>query len=238
PRSYLLINDGKGVFTDATADVCADLQQPGMITDAAWVDVNKDGQQDLVVIGEWMPIKVFINKKGKIVDSSSSYIHFSSSGWWNRINATDMDGDGDVDLVIGNCGLNTQFHTSEKEPMTLYYADFDHSGSIDPILCYYIQGISYPAASLDDLTEQLPSLKKKFLEYKTYANATINVMFSADHVNEAKVLKTEMMETVYLENTGGKGFELRSLPAEAQYAPVYGIVAEDVNHDGKKDLLL
>jgi len=120
----------------------------------------------------------------------------------------------------------------------MYYADFDHSGSIDPILCYYIQGVSYPAASLDDLTEQLPSLKKKFLEYKSYAQATINTMFSETQLNEAQKLNASMMETVYLENTGDKGFESRPLPVEAQYAPVYGIVAEDVNHDGKKDLVL
>lgn len=238
PRSYILLNDGKGNFTDATSTVCPALQQPGMVTDALWIDLSNDKQPDLIIVGEWMPIKVFINQKGKLIDESSKYIHFESEGWWNRIYATDMDGDGDTDLIIGNCGLNTQFHVSEKQPMSMYYKDFDNNGSIDPILCYYINGVSYPAVSLDDLTEQLPGLKKKFLEYKDYSNATINDIFTPDQLKDAKLLKAETMQTVYLENQGSKGFVLRPLPIEAQYAPVYAIAATDVNGDGKKDLLL
>ncbi len=238
PRSYILLNDGKAKFTDATASTCAALQQPGMVTDALWTDLNNDKLPDLIVVGEWMPIKVFINTRGKLSEASSTYIHFPSRGWWNRINASDMDGDGDLDLVIGNCGLNTQFRVSEKEPMTIYYKDFDNNGSIDPILCYYIDGVSYPAASRDDLTEQLPGLKKKFLEYRQYAQATINDIFSADQLKDAVVLKVETMETVYLENLGARGFTKRSLPMQAQYSPVYGIVLEDLNRDGKKDMLL
>ena len=150
----------------------------------------------------------------------------------------DMDGDGDPDLIIGNCGLNTQFHVSEKEPMTIYYKDFDNNGSIDPMLCYYINGVSYPASSRDDITEQLPGLKKKFLEYKDYANATINDMFTPDQLKDAGILKAETMQTVYLENQGRKGFALHHLPLQAQYSPVYGIVTADINADGKKDILL
>ncbi len=238
PRSYILINDGKGVFKDATADVCTALQKPGMVTDAVWTDLNNDKLPDLIVVGEWMPIKVFINQKGKLNDASSQYIHFASSGWWNRISAEDMDGDGDKDLIIGNCGLNTQFHVSEKEPMSIYYKDFDGNGSIDPVLCYYTNGVSYPANSLDDLTEQLPALKKKFLQYKSYATATINDIFSPEQLQNAGVLKAATMQTVYLENKGGKGFVLHALPLEAQYAPVYGIATMDINHDGKNDILL
>lgn len=238
PRSYILMNDGKGNFADATVNTCAALQQPGMVTDALWTDLNNDKLPDLIVVGEWMPVKVFINTKGKLADASSTYIHFASTGWWNRINAADMDGDGDMDIVIGNCGLNTQFHVKEKEPMTIYYKDFDNNGSIDPILCYFIGGVSYPAASRDDLTDQLPGLKKKFLEYKQYAVATINEMLTPDQLKDAGILKAEVMETVYLENLGSKGFSLRKLPQQAQYTPVHGIVLEDVNNDSKKDMLL
>lgn len=238
PRSYILVNDGKGNFSDETANICPALQQPGMVTDALWADLDNDKQPDLIVVGEWMPISVFRNVKGKLSDATSNYIHFESSGWWNRIQAADMDGDGDLDLVIGNCGLNTQFHVNEKEPMQIYYKDFDNNGSIDPILCYYINGISYPAASRDDLTDQLPGLKKKYLEYKQYADATIHDIFSPEQLKDASILKAALMETVYLENQGQKGFVRRSLPVQAQYAPVYGIVLEDINKDGKKDMLL
>ena len=238
PRSYVLLNDGMGNFTDATQNTCAALIQPGMVTDAIWIDLNNDKQPDLVLAGEWMPIRVFINSKGVLSDASSTYIHFASNGWWNRIAAADMDGDGDMDLVIGNCGTNTQFHVREKEPMNIYYKDFDNNGSIDPVLCYYIGGVSYPASSRDDLVEQLPLLKKKFLEYKEYATATINDIFTPDQLKDAGLLKAETMETVYLENQGNKGFVLHELPLPAQYAPVYGIILEDLNQDGKKDMLL
>jgi len=238
PRSYILINDGKGIFSDGTSNISASLQQAGMVTDAVFTDLNNDKQPDLIVVGEWMPIKVFVNQKGKLVDASSYYIHFASTGWWNRINADDLDGDGDLDIVIGNCGLNTQFHVNEKEPMSIYYKDFDGNGSIDPVLCYYIEGVSYPANSRDDLTDQLPGLKKKFLEYKPYAVATINDIFSPGQLKDAGVLKAETMQTVYLENQGSKGFAPHTLPLPAQYSPVYGIVTTDVNRDGQKDILL
>ena len=238
PESYVLINDGKGTFKDLTASVSAALQNIGMVTDAAFTDLNNDKQPDLVVVGEWMPIKVFINQKGKLTDVSSQYVRFASNGWWNKINAEDMDDDGDQDLIIGNFGLNTQFHVSEKEPMTVYYNDFDGNGSVDPILCYYIDGVSYPVYSRDDLTEQLPGLKKKFIEYKAYAVATINDVLLPDQLKDAGVLKAEFMQTVYLENQGNRGFALRPLPLQAQYSPVYGIVTSDINADGKKDILL
>ena len=238
PESYILLNDGKGNFTNATAGVCSALQHIGMVTDAVWIDLNKDKQPDLVIAGEWMPVKVFINEKGKLADKSSTYIPFASTGWWNRIYADDMDGDGDTDLILGNCGQNTQFHVNDKEPMTLCYKDFDDNGTVDPVLCYYIDGVSYPYNSRDDIVEQLPGLKKKFLEYKKYSVATMNDMFTPDQLKDAITLKAEIMQTVYLENKGTAGFAMHPLPLAAQYSPVYGIAAEDVNGDGKKDIIL
>jgi len=237
PESKILINDGKGNFTDGTAAIAPDIKYAGMVSDAIWIDVNQDKVNDLIVVGEWMPIRIFLNQKGKLNDKSAEFIKFGSSGWWNTIYADDMDADGDQDLVIGNLGLNAQFKASEKEPMSIYYKDFDENGSVDPIFCYYIGGVSYPAASRDDLMDQLPSLKNKFLEYHKYANATINDLFTADQLKDAQMLKAELLETVYLENTG-KGFNLKPLPVEAQYAPVYAIASSDIDKDGKKDLIL
>ena len=237
PESKILINDGKGNFIDKTTSIAPDIKYVGMVTDAISMDVNQDKINDLIVVGEWMPIRIFLNQKGKLVDSSNQFIKFPSSGWWNTIHADDMDADGDQDLIIGNLGLNAQFKASEKEPISIYYKDFDENGSVDPIFCYYIGGVSYPAASRDDLMDQLPSLKNKFLEYYKYANATINDLFTADQLKDAKMLKAELLETVYLENTG-KEFILKKLPVEAQYAPVYAIATSDMNKDGKKDLLL
>lgn len=243
PNSYILINEGKGNgssprFTDNTQKICPSLSQIGMVTDAVWMDLNNDKQQDLIVVGEWMPIKVFINSKGKLADKSAEFIHFASTGWWNKINATDMDGDGDLDLIIGNCGLNTQFKVNEKEPMTVHYKDFMDNGSIVPVLSYYIGGVSYPMASRDDLAEPMPFIKKKFTDYKSYSTATITDVFSSKELENAKILKSEFMQTLYLENQGTKGFKAHTLPMEAQYAPVTAIVADDFDNDGKKDLLL
>ncbi len=237
PESKILINDGKGNFADATSKIAPGIKNIGMVTDALWIDLDNDKAEDLIVVGEWMPVKVLLNKNGRLNDASSTYIKFASTGWWNTIYADDMDGDGDKDLILGNLGTNAQFRASEKEPLELYYKDFDENGSVDPIFCYYNGGVSYPAASRDDLVDQLPGLKKKFLAYDKYSTATITDLFTPEQLKDAKVLKSEILETVYLENSG-KGFVLKKLPVEAQYAPVYAIASHDVNRDDKKDLIL
>jgi enediyne biosynthesis protein E4 len=238
PNSYILINDGKGNFLEKTQEICPSVSKIGMVTDAIWIDLNNDKASDLIVVGEWIPIKVFINKKGKLNDNSAKYIPLVSTGWWNKIEAADMDKDGDFDIVIGNCGLNTQFKVSEKEPITVYYSDFMQNETTIPIISYYIDGVSYPMNSRDDIVDPMPFLKKKFIEYKTYATATITDLFTADQLKSAKILKAETMQTVYLENQGLKGFVAHDLPLEAQLAPVHGIVVDDFNKDGWKDMLL
>ncbi|ULQ51420.1 VCBS repeat-containing protein [Flavihumibacter fluvii] len=235
--SRILINDGKGFFSDVTNSIAPSFDTLGMVTAAAWIDLNNDQKKELVIAGEWMPIKVYSLVNGKLSDVSANYIHFGSSGWWNRISVADMDNDGDEDLIVGNTGTNTQFHVTEKEPISIVYNDFDKNGSIDPILFYYIQGINYPAFSRDEMSDQLPGIKKTFLTYKSYASAKMDDLFTKEQLSESHTIKAELMETIYLENKGND-LALHKLPLEAQYAPVYGIVTADFNGDEIKDILL
>ncbi|HWB28742.1 MAG TPA: VCBS repeat-containing protein [Chitinophagaceae bacterium] len=238
PPSYVLINDGKGKFADETATVAPALQKAGMVTDAAWIDVNGDNKQDLVLAGEWMPILVFVNENGKLVDRTSTYFEKKYSGWWNKIFVGDFNGDGKKDLIIGNLGENSQCRVSDKEPADIYYKDFDNDGYIDPILCFYIQGKSYPYVSRDELLTQLTTLRKKFTDYKSYADATINDVFDGGELNDAGHLQANYLKTAYFTcGVNGKFIE-QQLPLQAQFSPVFAIDSIDYDHDGREDLLL
>ena len=234
PESFILINQGKGVFIKANQPIISHL---GMVTDAVWVDMNKDNVKDLVVVGEWMPIKIFINQKGKFRDESTRWITQPMNGLWNKILAEDMDNDGDMDLIVGNHGQNSQIKATENQPAEITFKDFDDNGTIDPIMTYYLDGKSYPMASRDDLLEHLPMLKKKFTDYKSYADAQITDLFSSSELAGSTTLKANNLQTVYLENTG-KSLIIKILPQQAQFSPVYAITVADVNNDGKKDLIL
>ena len=235
PKSQILINDGKGNFSLSTSH--GELEQLGLITDAEFVDINGDNNSDLVIVGEWMPIKVFISQNNSLADKSSDYITFASSGWWNTIHNADMDDDGDEDLIIGNLGLNSQIKVSENQPASIYYDDYDMNGSVDPIMCYFIQGKSYPMPGRDDLLAQLPYLKKKFRTYHDYAVADIKGVLSESLLEEGKYHLAGCFETVYLQNDGDK-LTKKDLPGEVQIAPVNSILSGDFDNDGNEDLLL
>ena len=238
--SYLLRNESKnGIvkFEYASEQPEKLLRQPGMITTAVWADINKDSWTDLIVAGEFIPITVFENKQGKLINETAKYGLSETSGMWCKIISEDMDGDGDMDIVAGNMGLNTQFKTSATEPVGICYSDFDNNGSIDPLLCYYIQGKNYPYASLDELAEQIPLMRKKFLRYENYSNATFDQLFTPEQMKKAITLKAVQLASCYFENRNGK-FITHQLPIEAQFSAIMGIVAGDWNKDGKKDLLI
>jgi enediyne biosynthesis protein E4 len=238
PESYLLINDGKGHFTDQTDAYDPGLKHIGMVTDAAWVDMNGDHHPDLILVGEWMPITVLENRQGKLVDASNHYFDKPASGWWNCLAVGDWNRDGHPDLIVGNLGLNSQCRASESEPAELYYKDFDGDGKIDPILCLYIQHKSYPYVTRDELLDQMSILRSRFPDYKSYADATIGQVFAAEELAGAKILKADHLATaLFLSDSSGRVHET-SLPIEAQYAPVYTITSLDYDHDGKGDLLL
>ncbi|MEZ4903456.1 MAG: FG-GAP-like repeat-containing protein [Spirosomataceae bacterium] len=146
PPSFILLNDGKGNFKEATASLSPDLQKIGMVTDAAWLDLNSDKKPELIVAGEWMPITIFENTNGKWVNKTDSYFDKKYSGWWNKLLIEDLNGDGKVELVVGNLGLNSQCKASPQQPITLFYKDFDQNGRIDPILCTYIKERAIPTS--------------------------------------------------------------------------------------------
>jgi len=238
PQSYLLLNDGKGKFTDATLRQAPQLQKVGMVTDALWIDLNNDKQQDLLVVGEWMPIKVFINSKGKLLDQSTNFIDQNIKGWWSRLAAADFDHDGDIDFIVGNRGLNSQIKPSMSEPCRMLFKDFDNNGSVDGLMSYYIQGKEYPALSRDEITDQLPVLRKKFNDYASYSNATISQFFSKEQFSNASKLEVTEARTMYAQNDGKGKFVLTPLPIQAQFAPVYAIQTIDANNDGILDVIL
>jgi hypothetical protein len=238
PASALLKNDGRGRFTNVTAQVAPGLEQVGMVTDALWQDVDGDRRLDLIVVGEWMPIMVFRNKGAGKLERLAVRGLEKSHGWWNRIVAGDFTGDGRVDFVVGNLGLNSRFRATESEPATMYVKDFDGNGFVEQIVSYYNGGVSYPVPLRDDLIKTLPFLKARFLNYKDYAGKTLADIFPAKDLQDAVLKTAHTFATSLARNNGDGSFTLMPLPLEAQMAPVYGILADDFDDDGKVDLLL
>ena len=237
PKSYILENDGNGNFTNATQKANPIIESIGMVTDAIWTDFNGDKKDDLIIVGEWMGVRVFNNSDSKLVEISNTCGTKNTEGWWNKITYGDFDNDGDLDYIIGNFGLNSQLKTSSEEPVTLYAKDFDNNGSIDPILCSYIQGESYPVYSKDDMSGQLTMLKPKYLSYADYANQKITDVFSDDQLKNSQVLKAFNFNTSYLENLGNNTFTMSALPSDLQFSPIYGVLANDFNNDGNLDII-
>jgi len=240
-KSYLLRNDsknGKIVFTDVTDQIAPVLRQPGMITAATWADLNNDHYPELLIAGDWMPLMLFQNTKGRLENISASAGLSNTSGMWASITAADIDGDGDTDFIVGNCGRNNQFTASGGAPMTMYVTDIDDNGTIDPIICYYIQGKSYPMASRDELLDQVVPLRKKFVKYADYADATVEDIIPKEKLAAAQVLRCEELSSGILDNQGNGKFLFRPLPLAAQFSKVNSIVVDDFDKDGIPDIFV
>ena len=231
PRSYLLENDGTGKFT------AIDLPLDGLVTDAVWSDYDQDGWDDLVVVGEWMPITVLKNERGQLRPAELASLE-KSNGWWNAIAQADLDGDGDEDWVIGNLGRNSMLQASVDQPVSLYVGDIDRNGTIDPLMTYYRQGEEHAVATLDELIKNIPSLRKQFTDYQTYAKTPFNGWFPSSARKDALVRKAYTFSSSWVENQGAKGFTLHALPTEAQFSPVRAVLLQDFNDDSFPDVLV
>jgi hypothetical protein len=229
--------DHKIKFAVATHEVNADLREPGMVTDAVWTDFNGDTWPDLIIVGEWMPVRVFENQKGKLVEVTNAVLE-KTAGLWSRIVSCDFDGDGDTDYVLGNAGTNLPWKVSETQPLTMYYGDFNDDGRVDPVMCYSYQGKEYPVASRDEMLLQINSLRKKFTSYSQYAQVTVQDIFDTGALRASQKLKVNTFESSILENLGNGNFKISPLPVAAQVSGVNGIVTDDFNKDGFTDILL
>ncbi|HEU4576410.1 MAG TPA: VCBS repeat-containing protein [Chitinophagaceae bacterium] len=236
PSSKLLHNEGKGVFKDVTKMIAPDLLSAGMVTDAQWADIDGDGKKELIVVGDWMAVTIFKFNKNQLERINEVP---NSSGWWNCLLATDIDGDGDIDLVAGNFGLNSRIKADIHHPARLYAGDFDGNGSSECIPVYYkSDGKAYPYYLRSDVVMEIPVLKKKFLRYSSYAGKSIDEIFTKEQLKNANVLIVDQTKTCIFYNDGKANFSMVALPVRAQFSPVFGILAEDLNGDGKKDLFL
>ncbi len=238
PASYLLINDGKGHFTDQTAQLGPDLAKIGLVTDAAWIDLNQDKQPELVVVGEWMPVSVFGMEGGKFINKTNTYFDKTYTGWWNKLAVGDFNHDQKPDLLIGNWGENSQVNASDTAPAELYAKDFDNNGSVESILCCYVQGKSYPYVTRDELLNQINGYRARYPSYESYANATLTDLFTPADLETASHLTVNQLKTSCFISTSTGKFSLTPLPTQAQYAPVHTITVLDADGDGNDDVLL
>ena len=232
---YLFENDGKGHFRNVTNDIAPALREIGMITDAVWLDNDRDGNPDLVICGEYMPVTLFKNEKGRFAKP----IKQGESGWWTCLDTADLNRDGLTDIVAGNFGTNSRFRASANKPISLFFNDFDKNGQPESILCQYgADSVLYPQALRHDLISQMPSYKKRFLKYSSYAMQPIQNILPAEAIKSGITYQAQTLQSaVFIADTKG-GFTMQVLPAQAQFAPVYAMEVADFDADGAPDILL
>ena len=238
--SYLLENvgsKGRPKFIDVTEKSAPDLKKLGLATSAVWVDYDLDGWQDLVVVGEWMPITVFHNDEGELEDVTEDLGLEDTRGWWFSIAKGDFDKDGDEDLIIGNLGLNYKYQATSKETFDVYLNDFDKNRRNDIVLSYYNGGKKYPVRGRECSSQQVPEIKKKFLDYNSFSTATLEDVYGEKKLENSLHYQVKSFASIYLENTNGN-FTMKELPMEAQFSSVNQILVQDFNEDGKLDAII
>ncbi|GAB2614657.1 VCBS repeat-containing protein [Emticicia sediminis] len=237
PSSNFYINDGTGEFKNQSKRFMAEITDLGMVTDAEWSDIDKDGYMDLIVTQDWGQIVIFKNERGRKMTLSSKIK--DSEGLWNCIKPADIDGDGDTDFIVGNIGDNTKLKVSPENPALLHVKDFDSNGTVEQIIsCLTEDGKTYPMVLKGELQRALPMIKRKYVKYTDYANQSITDMFTPEQMKDCVEKKITTTKTVFLINDGKGNFEMKALPIEAQYSRIAAIETGDFDKDGILDILL
>ncbi len=250
PDRSMLLQNNKGVFTDVTNQFAKALLNPGIINQAVWADMDADGKNELSISGEWMPLEIYSLQNGQFVKKQHS-VHIilpskkdtlismdALSGWWYNMKAADLNNDGRMDLVMGNRGLNSSIKGNIHEPATIYAKDFDNNGSYDAVLGYYIHGKCYPLYSRDQLIDQVPSMRKKFIRYRDYSGKTLDGIFTVAEKNNMDVYKTNFFESGVLMNEGNNTFRFIPFPERAQLSTINDMIIDDIDNDGIKDIIV
>ena len=245
--SYLLLNDGKGNFTDTNDEA---LKELGMVTDAVWADIDNNGKAELIVVGEWMEPQAFAFAKGKLIPFALDFqagpqvqgvdkgAKMDLHGWYNTITITDLNGDGKTDILLGNHGLNSRFRASSKEPVIMHVNDFDQNGKAEQIVSTYENGKAYPMPLLHDLVKQMPGLRKRYLRYSSFGDQTMEDIFSEEVLKRSVIQRATELRSLALMNRGNGSFSVSYLPMRAQEFPIFAIVSDDFDGDGDQDVLL
>lgn len=237
PVQYLFKNDGSGKFEDITKGYSSEFRDIGNVQDIVWIDLDKNGFKDAIVVGHWMPVTIFMNDGKKLYLQKENGLK-NTHGWWNSLVAGDFDNDEDIDIIVGNWGLNSKLTASYKQPVRLFINDFDDNNSVEPVITYYYNGEETVLASKDELAQQIPFIKKNFLSYRDFAKAKLKDLFPEEKLKTSEKKEVYELASSYFENTGKGTYERHVLPFEAQLSPIFGIENYDVNNDGYEDILL
>ena len=234
PSSFLLENDGSGQFKIKEN---REIRFIGMVTDAVWEDLDGNGFEDLIVVGEWMPVRVFLNNAGTLTSKDVPALD-NSNGWWNCIERVDLDNDGDMDFVLGNEGFNNKLKPTAENPVKMYVNDFDGNGYLDQILTYSRDSSEYPVANRDELAKQMPMIKKSFTNYRDFSGKTVTEVLNRESIAKGLKYKATQFASIALINEGDLNFRQVELPLMAQVSPIYAVKSMDVNEDGLMDLVV